>query len=179
MQPEKAVAKPASRLSSLSTKPESTSFFPVARSMRRISSISERSSSASARSLFAMPRIMPAGRSARGLAQAGVDHQDVAADPARLVAREVDRAPADVPGGAFDAERRGAPAPLARLGPEALDHRRPHLPRCNGVDADALRSELYRNAGDEADHPCLRCGVRGAAMADHGGDGRDAGNRAA
>src|SRR5712692_10412087 len=37
--------------------------------------------------------------------QAGVDHERLARDPARFVAREIDRAPADVPARALGAER--------------------------------------------------------------------------
>src|SRR6185503_13509869 len=114
---EKAAPKPARLASSFCTNPESTSLGPVARSMRRISSIS----AGSMRAVMA--------RSARGGGEPAIDHQDVARHPARFVAREENRGPAHVPAGAFGAQRRGAAAPLTRFGAEPLHHRGPDLAR--------------------------------------------------
>src|SRR6266478_4883770 len=96
------------------------------------------------------------GRAQRALrrsqSEAGVDDERLARDPARLVAREVDRAPADVPAGPLRRERARAPPALARVGAEVLDHRRPHGPRRDRIDADPLGAELDGDRADEPDH---------------------------
>src|SRR5688572_15227646 len=84
--------------------------------------------------------------SARGCGKPSVDDENVSGNPARFVAREIDRAPAYIPAGALGAERGGASAILAGLRTEPLDHRRPHLPGRDAVDANALRPELHCNA---------------------------------
>src|SRR2546425_12838209 len=58
--------------------------------------------------------------------QPGVDHERLTRDPSRLVTREIDRAPRDVPAGALGAEERRGPSLLARFGAEVLHHRCPH-----------------------------------------------------
>src|SRR5438876_1023039 len=65
----------------------------------------------------------------RGQSETGVDDERLARDPARLVAREVHGAPADVPAGALGRQRARAPPALAGVRAEILDHRRPHGPR--------------------------------------------------
>src|SRR5713101_7233111 len=133
------------------------------------------------------------GRAQRALrrsqSEAGVDDERLARDPARLVAREIDRAPADVPAGPLRRERARAPPALARVGAEVLDHRRPHGPRRDRIDADPLGAELDGDRADEPDHAGLGRRVRGPtvaterrdrgdaddgapAMADHRGHGR-------
>src|SRR5262245_48968792 len=71
----------------------------------------------------------------RGEGHAAVDDQRLSGHPPRLVAGEVDGGPADVPAGAFGAERARPPAPLALLRPEVLHHGRPHQAGGDGVDA--------------------------------------------
>src|SRR5207249_9845828 len=91
------------------------------------------------------PRAPARGRSSRRAERAlarrdrdpAVDDQRLARDPAGLVAREIDGAPADVPRGALGAEGIRAPSALPRLGAEVLDHRRPHRTRRDRVDPDA------------------------------------------
>src|SRR5439155_6932458 len=109
----------------------------------------------------------------------GVDDERLARDPARLVAREIDRAPADVPAGALGTQRTRAPPALAGVGAEVLDHRRPHGTRRDGVDANALGAELDRDGADEPDDAGLRRGVRRAPVAPWRGDRGDADDRAA
>src|SRR5436309_7190237 len=99
--------------------------------------------------------------SSRGQRQPAVHHERLARDPARLVAGEIDGGPADVPRRALDAERdRPAPA-LAHLRTEVLDHRSPHRPGRDRVDANRFRRELVRHADDEAEDAGLGRGVRG------------------
>src|SRR5881409_10295 len=99
--------------------------------------------------------------SSRGQRQPAVHHERLARDPACLVAGEIDGGPADVPRRALDAERdRTAPA-LAHLRTEVLDHRSPHRPGRDRVDANRFRRELVRHADDEAEDAGLGRGVRG------------------
>src|SRR3989442_11131644 len=100
-----------------------------------------------------------------GQSKTGVDDERLARDPARLVAREVHGAPADVPAGALGRQRARAPPALAGVRAEILDHRRPHGPRRYRVDADSLGAELDGDRADEPDHPGLGRGVRGPAVA--------------
>src|SRR5215510_8231214 len=86
--------------------------------------------------LVATPR--GRGASARGRRrEPGIDDQHLTGDPARLVAGEVDRAPADVPPRALGAQRCGPPAVLPGRGPEFLDHRCPHRAGGDRVHANA------------------------------------------
>src|SRR2546425_1604276 len=99
--------------------------------------------------------------SSRRQRQPAVHHERLAGDPARLVAGEIDGGPADVPRRALDAERDRPATALAHLRTEVLDHRSPHRPGRDRVDANRFRRELVRHADDEAEDAGLRRGVRG------------------
>src|SRR3989441_1016028 len=88
--------------------------------------------------------------SSRRQRQPAVHHERLAGDPARLVAGEIDGGPADVPRRTLDAERDRPTPALAHLGTEVLDHRSPHRPGRDRVDANRFRRELVRHADDEA-----------------------------
>src|SRR5262249_17494254 len=126
-----------------------------------------------------IPNVIPIAAPLSGRRrQSRVDDQRLAGHPAGLVARQVDRAPRHVPAGALGSERRRPPAAPAGLGPERLDPRRPPHAGGDGVDPDALRPQLDRDALHEADPPGLGGRVRRAAVAPEAGDGRDADDRA-
>src|SRR5437773_1859982 len=99
--------------------------------------------------------------SSRGQRQPAVHHERLAGDPACLVAGEIDGGPADVPRRALDAERDRPATALAHLRTEVLDHRSPHRPGRDRVDANRFRRELVRHADDEAEDAGLGRGVRG------------------
>src|SRR5262245_20396524 len=115
----------------------------------------------------------------RGHRQAGVDDQRLPRDPARLVAGQIDGAPAHVPAGALGAERARAPAPLAGGVAEVLHHGRPDGSGRDRVDAESLGPELDCYRADESDHARLRRRIRGAAVAAEPRDRRDADDRTA
>src|SRR5262245_58060448 len=115
----------------------------------------------------------------RGHRQAGVDDQRLPRDPARLVAGQIDGAPAHVPARALGAERARAPTPLARRVAEVLHHGRPDWSGCDRVHVNALGPELDRHRADESDHARLRRRIRGAAVAAESRDRGDADDGAA
>src|SRR5438034_1796551 len=79
--------------------------------------------------------------SSRGQRQPAVHHERLAGDPACLVAGEIDGGPADVPRRALDAERDRPATALAHLRTEVLDHRSPHRPGRDRVDANRFRRD--------------------------------------
>src|SRR5436309_16044752 len=88
--------------------------------------------------------------SPRGQRQPAVHHERLARDPACLVAGEIDGGPADVPRRALDAERDRPATALAHLRTELLDHRSPHRPGRDRVDANRFRRDPVPLADD---HP--------------------------
>src|SRR5712691_13043465 len=88
------------------------------------------------------------GRLGRAFAGQGdgyacVDEEGLARDPARLVAGEKDRGPADIPGGAFVLDDPGRGAGLAPLRGQPLgDEGRINLAGSDAIDADMAVAEL-------------------------------------
>src|SRR5436190_6692943 len=112
--------------------------------------------------------------------QARVHWQRDAGNPARLVARQKNRRPGNVPPGALGAEqRRVAPALAQRLVHARRHHRAVDQPRHDAVDADALPAMVARHRARDADDRGLGGGVRRALVGAKTGDRGDVDDRAA